>query len=90
MQEIQASDGAFAAILADGSVVTWGDPGSGGDSRAVRDQLKNVQQIQASERAFAILGGGSLVTSQRVHVSLWYILRPPKYRISIYHNDTLG
>ena len=26
--------------------------------------------------------------SQRVQVSLWYILRPPKYPISIYHNDT--
>ena len=23
---------AFAAVRADGSVVTWGDPGSGGDS----------------------------------------------------------
>ena len=26
--------------------------------------------------------------TQRVQVSLWYILRPPKYPISIYHNDT--
>ena len=26
--------------------------------------------------------------SQTVQVSLWYILRPPKYPISIYHNDT--
>ena len=26
--------------------------------------------------------------SQRVQVSLWYILRPAKYPISIYHNDT--
>ena len=25
---------------------------------------------------------------QRVQVSLWYILRPPKYPISMYHNDT--
>lgn len=27
---IQASGGAFAAILQDGSVVTWGDPDKGG------------------------------------------------------------
>ena len=36
---------AFAAILANGSVVTWGGPEGGGDSRAVQDRLRNVQQI---------------------------------------------
>ena len=36
---------AFAAVLSDGSVVTWGDAGHGGDSSAVTDQLINVQQI---------------------------------------------
>ena len=35
VQQIQASDGAFAAILSDGSVVTWGHSQSGADSRAV-------------------------------------------------------
>ena len=36
---------------------------SGGDSSAVRDQLKGVQQIQASYEAFAaILADGSVVT----------------------------
>ena len=39
---------AFAAILGDGSVVTWGQARSGGDSSAVQDQLRDVQQIQAS------------------------------------------
>jgi capsule polysaccharide export protein KpsC/LpsZ len=63
MQQIQASIGAFAAILADGSVVTWGHPAYGGDSSAVRDQLRSVQQIQASIGAFAaILADGSVVT----------------------------
>ena len=33
-QQIQASQAAFAAILRDGSVVTWGDAGNGGDSSA--------------------------------------------------------
>ena len=51
-------------FLADGSVVTWGEvPAIGGDSSGVQDQLKDVQQIQASSRAFAaILGDGSVVT----------------------------
>ena len=53
----------FAAILADGSVVTWGDAGCGGDSSAVGDQLRGVQQVQATALAFAaILADGSVVT----------------------------
>ena len=36
---------AFAAILGDGSVITWGDADYGGDHAAVLEQLKNVQQI---------------------------------------------
>ena len=54
---------AFAALLGDGSVVTWGYGAIGGDSSVVQDQLRDVQQIQASNGAFAaILGDGSLVT----------------------------
>ena len=53
----------FAAILGDGSVITWGNAGQGGDSSSVQDQLKNVQQIQAARWACAaILGDGSVVT----------------------------
>ena len=49
---------AFAAILGDGSVAA-----AGGDSSVVQDQLKNLQQIQASYGAFAaILGDESIVT----------------------------
>ena len=64
MQQIQATERAFAAILADGSVVTWGLAEYGGDSSAVRDQLRGVQQIQATGfGAFAaILADGSVVT----------------------------
>ena len=47
--------------------MTWGSAWHGGDSRAVQDQLKNVQQIQASFAGFrgafaAVLGDGSAVT----------------------------
>ena len=63
VQQIQAAYGAFAAILADGSVVTWGHPLLGGDCSAVQDQLRNVEQIQATSDAFAaILADGSVVT----------------------------
>ena len=43
----------FAAILTDGSVVTWGNEYLGAYSRTLSDQLKGVQQIQASLGAFA-------------------------------------
>ena len=63
VQQIQATESAFAAILADGSVVTWGDAYRGGDSLGVQDQLRGVQQIQAARDAFAaILADGSVVT----------------------------
>ena len=64
MLQIQATQNAFAAILEDGSVVTWGDADFGGNSSEVRDQLKGVQQIQATALgAFAaILEDGSVVT----------------------------
>ena len=48
VQQIQATEQAFAAILEDGSVVTWGEADCGGDSSAIRDQLRGVQQIQAT------------------------------------------
>lgn len=63
MKQIQATSLAFAAILADESVVTWGDPGIGGDSSQVQGQLRNVQQIQATSLAFAaMIADGSVVT----------------------------
>jgi alpha-tubulin suppressor-like RCC1 family protein len=63
VQQVQATLYAFAAILDDGSVVTWGNPAHGGDSSAVKGQLKNVQQVQATSLAFAaVLKDGSVVT----------------------------
>ena len=65
--QIQASYKSFAAILGDGSVVTWGNASYGGDSSGVQDQLQNVQQIQVARGRFgdafaAIRGDGSVVT----------------------------
>lgn len=55
---------AFAAIRDDGSVVTWGDPKTGGDSSKVIDQLDaDVAQIFATRKAFAALKtDGSVIT----------------------------
>ena len=62
--QLAATEGAFALWCHGGStIVGWGDPRRGGDSSAVRDQLRGVRQIQATTRAFAaILADGSVVT----------------------------
>lgn len=56
--------GSFAALKDDGSVATWGDTSSGGDSASpVGGPLTNVTAIVASDRAFAARrSDGSVVT----------------------------
>lgn len=39
---IQANDSAFAALLENGEVVTWGDPDHGGCSKDVQEQLRDL------------------------------------------------
>ena len=63
--QLAATGGAFALWChGDSAVVTWGNASCGGDSSAVRDQLRSVVQIQATlDGAFAaILEDGSVVT----------------------------
>ena len=62
--QVAATRSAFALwCRGDSAIVTWGDASFGGDSSAVRDQLRGVQQIQASHYALAaILADGSIVT----------------------------
>mmetsp|Transcript_70634 Transcript_70634/g.86643 ORF Transcript_70634/g.86643 Transcript_70634/m.86643 type:complete len:285 (+) Transcript_70634:60-914(+) len=62
--QLVAARAAFALWCCGGNkVVTWGLPEWGGDSSAVQDRLKNVQQVQAGRFAFsAILADGSVVT----------------------------
>ena len=62
VQHIQATrEGAFAAILKCGAVVTWGDADCGGDSSQVQEQLRNVHDIQANREGAvaAILESGA-------------------------------
>ena len=55
---------AFAALKQDGSVVTWGDADTGGNSDSVKHQLTGgVDNIVGNERAFAaVKQDGSVVT----------------------------
>ena len=60
---VAATDSAFAAILEDGMVVTWGDKRFGGDCSCVEKQLHSVKQIAGTEGAFAaITQDGDVVT----------------------------
>lgn len=45
VQEVVASAGAFAALLSNGRVITWGDPEKGGDSSGVQEQLQDGAEI---------------------------------------------
>ena len=42
VQQLQATDSAFAAILADGSLITWGNPKGGGDSSRIQEWLARL------------------------------------------------
>lgn len=53
VRKIEASHGAFAALLSTGDVVCWGDPLLGGDCRSVAANLTNIRELQASYCAFA-------------------------------------
>lgn len=61
--KVKAAEGAFAAILLDGSVKTWGFSHLGGSCEAVQDELVEVQELQSTSAAFAALlkDGGRVV-----------------------------
>ena len=65
VQQVQGSNAAFAALLADGTVVTWGDELYGALPWDVEFEalLQNVQELQSTKSAFAaILRDGSVQT----------------------------
>ena len=59
-----STDEAFAAIIANDQVMTWGHADYGGDSRAVQAELKqDVDTIYSTDRAFAAkMRDGTVVT----------------------------
>ena len=86
VQQVFASQAAFAAILEDESVLTWGDPQCGGDSSEVEDQLRNVQVVQARE--IALMPSGQMarlspVVNQKAGTSAEERAADQGYRYSI-------
>ena len=63
VKQVQSNSHAFAAILDDGSVITWGSDTGGGDSSRVQDQLRDVVQIQGNANAFAAIRADGLVVT---------------------------
>ena len=61
---ISSTERAFALWCPGGSrIVTWGDPSYGGDAIDISETFRDVQDVQGSHRAFAILlGDGEVVT----------------------------
>ena len=64
VDRVVGTEYAFAAVKQDGSVVTWGDAGHGGNSDEVKDQLTGgVRDVFGNDRVFAALKqDGSVVT----------------------------
>ena len=61
VDRIVATEMAFAALLLDGQVVTWGHESYGGDSRSVQARLRGVTELVATAGAFAALASGCVV-----------------------------
>jgi len=60
---IYSTRGTFAAVLQDGTVLTWGNSADGGDSYSVKTALVEVDTIYSTRYAFAaLLQDGTLVT----------------------------
>ena len=55
IREIYSTEGAFAAIKTNGSVITWGDPNYGGNSAVVVEQLSDIRKIYSTAWAFAAI-----------------------------------
>ena len=63
ISSISSTEGAFAAIKTDGSVVTWGHGISGGNSSTVREQLNDIRSIFSTRSAFAAIKADSSVVT---------------------------
>ena len=53
--------GSFAALHADGQVISCGNPAAGGCSASVREHLRNIQKIQGNDSAFAAIANDNTV-----------------------------
>ena len=73
VQEIQSNDRAFAVIMSNGTVASWGIGDAGGDSSEVQDLLKDVRHIQVGCVFFLVVWLlGVLVVVAISEVDLWW------------------
>lgn len=52
MAQVVATQGAYAVLLKDGSVLTWGEPGAGHDDEALPKRLTGITHVYANESQF--------------------------------------
>ena len=74
VQQLAATSRAFAAILADGSVVAWGNPSLGGDVSNVAERLKLGAGLREVGLKFKVL---SFFPTCQVRVVGFYVSCPP-------------
>ncbi|CAE7700394.1 unnamed protein product, partial [Symbiodinium necroappetens] len=79
VRDLVSTGGAFAALLADGSVVAWGFAECGGDISEMREQLQGVRQLASEQPCnfVATLSNGGTVRcgADSVPVALYFAVR---------------
>ena len=79
VQHLQSTYSAFAAILEDGSVVTWGDRRAGADSSQVKKRLRTPGHTWATfllvKSNESIWGFCCSLSSAYVFASIWFMYR---------------
>ncbi len=63
IKSIASTEGAYAAVKADGTVVAFGDADTGGDASSVQSQLTNVTQVVGTNYDFVALRKDGTVVS---------------------------
>ena len=72
VHQLSGSNGAFAALLEDGQIVTWGSPYAGGDSSGLQDRLcpdvrtENGRiKLQSADQGFKVAASTCLKSKAR-------------------------
>jgi hypothetical protein len=77
---IYANRRAFAALKADGSIATWGEPESGGTNAPDVPTDNGYIKIYSNERAFAVLKADGSITTPPYHESPHATIDPSDLR----------
>ena len=69
-----STNSAFAALKADGSVITWGDVHYGGDSSAMSNLTSGVVDIFSTDGSFAALKSGMSSLGEICQLHLYHLV----------------